>query len=65
MTLFRLLFWFVDGDEWGMETFKEEKQAETAEDALQAQETESANKNTLSVVQVEPTDVSPHHCKYC
>lgn len=64
MTLLHVLFWFVDGDEWVVETFKEQKQAEAAEDALQAQETETINKNTLSVVQVEPTEGSPHHCKY-
>ena len=43
----------------------EEKQADTAEDALQAQESESASKNTLSVVQVESTEGLPHHCEYC
>ena len=46
---------------------REEKQghADTAEDALQAQESESTSKNTLSVVQVESTEGLPHHCKYC
>ena len=55
----------VDGDEWGMDTLREEKHADTAEDALQVQESESTSKNTLSVVQVESTEGLPHHCKYC
>ena len=58
------LLW-VDGDEWGMDTLREEKHADTAEDALQVQESESTSKNTLSVVQVESTEGLPHHCKYC
>lgn len=54
----------LDGDEWGMDTMREEKHADTAEDALQAQESENISKNTLSVVQVESTEGLPHHCKY-
>ncbi|XP_020613851.1 brefeldin A-inhibited guanine nucleotide-exchange protein 1-like [Orbicella faveolata] len=50
-----------DGDEWGMDTLREGKHADTAEDALQAQESESTSKNTLSVVQVESTEGLPHH----
>lgn len=48
-----------------MGTMREEKYADTAEDALQAQESESISKNTLSVEQVESTEGLPHHCKYC
>ena len=55
----------LDGDEWGMGTMREEKYADTAEDALQVQESESISKNTLSVEQVESTEGLPHHCKYC
>ena len=55
---------FADGDEWEAETFvAEQKQAEAAEDALQAQEKERAIESTaLSSVRVEPTEL-PHHCE--
>ena len=46
-----------------METFKEEKHADTAEDALQAQETESSKENTLPAVEVQPTEGPSRHCK--
>lgn len=46
-----------------MDTLREEKQADTAEDALQAQEKESTSIKTLSAVQVESTEGSPHHCE--
>lgn len=48
-----------------MDALAEEKHADTAEDALQAQESESTSRNTLSVVQVESLEGLPHHCKYC
>ena len=55
---------FADGDEWEAETFvAEQKQAEAAEDALQAQEKERAIESTaLSSVRVEPMEL-PHHCE--
>lgn len=48
-----------------MDALGKEKHADTAEDALQAQESETTNQNTLSVVQVESLEGLPHHCKYC
>ena len=47
-----------------MDALGEDKQADTAEDALQAQESETTSENTLSVVQVESLEGLPHHCKY-
>lgn len=55
----------TDGDVWGTETFNvEQKQADTAEDALQVQEKERSNQITrLSSVRTEPLESPPHHCE--
>ncbi|KAM7451901.1 Brefeldin A-inhibited guanine nucleotide-exchange protein 1 [Porites harrisoni] len=52
-----------DGDVWGTETFNvEQKEADTAEDALQVQEKERSNQiTTLSSVRTEPLESPPHH----
>ena len=44
-----------------MDTLKDEKPADTTEDALQAQESRIA----APVVEVEHTDESFRHCEYC
>lgn len=55
----------TDGDVWGTGTFNvEQKQADTAEDALQVQEKERSNQiTTLSSVRTEPLESPPHHCE--
>ena len=55
----------TDGDVWGTETFStEQKQADTAEDALKVQEKERSNQiTTLSSVRTEPLESPPHHCE--
>lgn len=61
--------WFdlctLDEDEWGVDTLKDEKPVDTAEDALQAQESRTSEENTRPVVEVEHSDESFRHCEYC
>ena len=48
-----------------MDTLKDEKPVDTAEDALQAQESRTSEENTRPVVEVEHSDESFRHCEYC
>lgn len=48
-----------------MDTLKDEKPVDTAEDALQAQESRTSEEDTRPVVEVEHSDESFRHCKYC
>lgn len=61
--------WFdlctLDEDEWGVDTLKDEKPVDTAEDALHAQESRTSEEDTRPVVEVEHSDESFRHCEYC
>lgn len=50
-----------DEDEWGVDTLKDEKPVDTAEDALQAQESRTSEEDTRPVVEVEHSDESFRH----